>query len=146
MTTSTKRSPGQPSKYDPAYCSQVIEWGKLGYSREHIACELDVSWNTLLNWMDVHPEFLEACEKAKMHEMIYFEKLALAHQVEVQGGARLNPALWGRSMAARFPAKYRENNKVELTGKNDGPVQVDHVHDFAQSLMNDLLSLKQTNG
>ena len=146
MTTSAKNPIGRPSKYDPSYCDKVIEWGKMGYSREHIACELDVSWNTLFSWMDAHPDFLEACEKAKMHEMIYFEKLALAYQVEVQGGARLNPALWGRSMAARFPAKYRENNKVELTGKNDGPVQVDHVHDFAQSLMNDLLSLKQKNG
>ena len=38
-------------------------------------------------------------------------------------GLKLNPQLWSRSMAARFPDDYRESNKVELTGKNGGPVE-----------------------
>ncbi len=38
-------------------------------------------------------------------------------------GEKLNPQLWSRSMAARFPDDYRESNKVELTGKNGGPMQ-----------------------
>lgn len=138
-----KRGPGQPTKYDPAYCDQAIEFGRLGYSREMIAAEFKVSWNTLLNWMDAHEEFLEAMEQAKMLEMVYFEKTALAHMVEQPQGAKLNTSLWSRSMAARFPNKYRENSKVEVTGKDDKAIQVDVVHDFAQSLMDDLLSIRQ---
>lgn len=143
MTDKPKRGPGQPSKYDPAYCEQVIEWGKLGYSREQIACELNVSWNTLLNWMDAHPQFLEALETAKMHEMVFFENLGRQYMVERPQGDRLNSSIWSRSLAARFPQKYRENSKVEVTGKNDGAIQVDVVHDFAQELMNDLLATRQ---
>lgn len=146
MTTPAKNPIGRPSKYDPSYCDKVVEWGKMGYSREMIAAELDVSWTTLLGWTETNPDFQAALEKAKILEMAFFEKMALNHMIEKPQGDRLNSALWSRSMAARFPTKYRENNKVELTGKNDGPVQVDHVHDFAQSLMNDLLSLKQKNG
>ena len=141
----TKRGLGRPSKYDPAYCDQAVEFGGLGYSREMIAAEFDVSWNTLLNWMDEHPDFLEAMEKAKMLEMVYFEKTALAYMIEQPQGAKLNTSLWSRSMAARFPAKYRENSKVEVTGRDNKPIEVDVVHDFARSLMDDLLSLRQTD-
>jgi transposase-like protein len=138
-----KRPVGRPSKYKPEYCKQVIEWGKQGYSREMIAGELDVSWNTLLSWMEAHPEFLEALESAKMQEMIYFEKIGIQYMVERPQGDKLNTSIWSRSLAARFPQKYRENTKIEVTGKNDGAIQVDVVHDFAQELMNDLLSTRQ---
>ena len=138
-----KRPVGRPSKYRPEYCKQVIEWGKQGYSREMIAGELDVSWNTLLSWMEAHPEFLEALESAKMQEMIFFEKIGIQYMVERPQGDKLNTSIWSRSLAARFPQKYRENTKVEVTGKNDGAIQVDVVHDFAQELMNDLLSTRQ---
>jgi hypothetical protein len=93
--------------------------------------------------MDAHEEFLEAMEQAKMLEMVYFEKTALAYMIEQPQGAKLNTSLWSRSMAARFPSKYRENSKVEVTGKDDKAIQVDVVHDFAQSLMDDLLSIRQ---
>lgn len=138
-----KRGRGQPTKYDPAFCDQAIAFGAKGYSREMIAAKFGVSWNTLLNWMDAHPDFLEAMEHAKMLEMVYFEETALNHMVEQPQGSRLNTSLWSRSMAARFPNKYRENSKVELTGKDDKAIQVDVVHDFAQALMDDLLSIRQ---
>ena len=143
MTDKPKRPVGRPTKYDPAYCEQVIEWGKQGYSREMIASELDVGWTTLNLWADAHEDFMTALENAKVHEMAYFEKLGLQYAVENPQGPRLNSAIWGRSLAARFPQKYRENTKVEVTGKNDGAIQVDVVHDFAQELMNDLLSTRQ---
>jgi hypothetical protein len=140
-----KRGRGQPTKYDPTFCDQAIDLGRQGYSREMIAAEFNVCWNTLLNWMDAHPDFLEAMEFAKMLEMVYFEKTALTHMIEQPQGAKLNTSLWSRSMAARFPAKYRENSKVEVSGKDDKAIQVDVVHDFAQSLMDDLLSIRQNN-
>jgi len=77
--------------------------------------------------------------------MVYFEKTALAYMIEQPQGAKLNTSLWSRSMAARFPAKYRENSKVEVTGRDNKPIEVDVVHDFARSLMDDLLSLRQTD-
>lgn len=75
--------------------------------------------------------------------MAYWEDLASQHIVEVPQGSKLNTGLWSRSMAARFPKKYRENSKVEVTGKDDKPIQVDVIHDFSQSLVEDLLAARQ---
>ena len=75
--------------------------------------------------------------------MVFFEKLAIQHLVERPQGDRLNTGLWSRSMAARFPKKYRENSKMEVVGKDDGPVQIDTVHDIGTGLVNDLLAIRQ---
>jgi hypothetical protein len=48
-------------------------------------------------------------------------------------------------MAARFPGEYSERAKVEVTGKDGGPIEMDHVHDFSQTLLNDLLSMRQAD-
>ena len=42
--------------------------------------------------------------------------------VETKEGARLNHSLWSRSMAARFPKKYRESVKQEITGAEGAPL------------------------
>ena len=142
-TPATPNPVGRPTKYDPAFCDKARELGANGYSREMISAELNVSWNTLLVWAENHPDFFEALEEAKTLEMVFFEKLAIQHLVERPQGDRLNTGLWSRSMAARFPKKYRENSKMEVVGKDDGPVQIDTVHDIGTGLVNDLLAIRQ---
>ena len=134
---------GRPTKYDPEYCKVAIDLGRKGKSRESIAANLNVSWNTLNIWAETYPDFFEALEHAKTLEQDYWEELGSQHIVEVPGGPKLNTGVWTRSMAARFPKKWRDNSKMEVTGKNDGAIQVDVVHDFAQGLLDDLLATRQ---
>jgi hypothetical protein len=47
--------------------------------------------------------------------------------IEEQGAAKLNASIWSRSMAARFPRKYRESIKQEITGSDGGPLQIQEV-------------------
>lgn len=143
MTTDTPKKIGRPSKYDPAICEKVIQLGRQGKSVEQISSALGFHYKTLLYWAETHPEFLEAMELAKQYEMSFWEELAEKHIVEVPQGAKLNTGLWSRSMAARFPKKYRENSKIEVTGKDEKPIQVDVIHDFSQSLVEDLLAARQ---
>lgn len=143
MTTDTPKKIGRPSKYDPALCDKVIELGRQGKSVEQISSDLGWHYKTLLYWAETHPEFLEAMELAKQYEMAYWEELATKHIVEDPRGPKLNTGLWSRSMAARFPKKYRENSKIEVTGKDDKPIQIDVIHDFSQSLVEDLLAARQ---
>ena len=77
--------------------------------------------------------------------MLFRSEMAHDHMKEAPGGVRLNTGLWSRSMAARFPREYRENSKVEVVGKDGGPIEVDHVHDFSQTLLDDLLSMRQAD-
>jgi hypothetical protein len=147
MTTKTLTANGKylgrPSKYDPAYCEKAIELGKLGYSFEMICAELGIPHSTADHWRNAHDDFRTALDEAKRHELAFFEKLALAHMVESPGSTKLNTGLWSRSMSARFPAKYSERSKIEVTGKEGKPIEVDVVHDFAQDLVDDLLSQRQ---
>jgi transposase len=120
--TPQKRPVGRPSLYDPAYCEKVIELGKLGKSIEQIAFVLDLSVRVLYKWRDEHEEFMQALEDAKQFEQAWWEEQAHAYMVETKDGPRLNSSLWSRSMAARFPKKYRESVKQEITGAEGAPL------------------------
>lgn len=111
---------GRPSTYDPAYCEDVVTYGKAGKSVAWIATELDVCKQTLFNWMDAHPEFLDAMTRAKLWAQRWWEDKG-QDGMEQQG---FNASVWSRSMAARFPDDWREVKGTELTGKDGGPVTV----------------------
>ena len=116
------RPVGRPSKYDPDYCERVITLGKLGKSIEQIACELNVGTRTIYEWRDVHEDFSRALEMAKEFEQNWWETIAQTHMIEEKDCAKLNASIWSRSMAARFPKKYRESTKTEITGADGQPL------------------------
>jgi transposase len=121
-TPQEKRPVGRPSLYDPVYCEMVIELGKIGKSVEQIAANIGVGTKTLYNWRDEHTEFLHALDLAKDFEQAWWEEQAQAYMVENKESDRLNASLWSRSMAARFPKKYRESTKTEITGADGAPL------------------------
>ncbi len=118
MTEEVKRPVGRPSLYDPALCDQVIELGSQGKSIEQIAAKLGVSTRVMFDWKDRHPEFMHALDQAKELELDWWESIAQNMMVEEKDAAKLNSSIWSRSMAARFPKKYRESTKTEITGEN----------------------------
>jgi transposase len=120
--TEEKRPVGRPTLYDPAYCEKVIELGRMGKSVEQIAALLNVSLRTMYSWRDAHEEFLHALDDAKTYEQAWWEEQAAAYMVENKESDRLNASLWSRSMAARFPKKYRESTKQEITGADGAPL------------------------
>jgi len=122
MTEQVKRPVGRPSLYDTAYCEKVIELGKLGKSTEAIGAMLDVGTATIYRWRDEHPEFREALELAKEHELLWWETIAQSYMIESKDTERINATIWSRSMAARFPKKYRESTKTEITGADGAPL------------------------
>ena len=120
--TTEKRPVGRPTLYDAKYCEEVIELGKIGKSVEQIASRLGFSLRTMYLWRDQHEDFMHALEEAKQHELAWWEDQADAYMVETKDGPRLNATLWSRSMAARFPKKYRESVKQEITGVDGAPL------------------------
>lgn len=113
---------GRPTQYDPSFCEKAIELGSKGKSLEQISGALGITYRTLCNWRDSIPEFFHALEEAKVREMIWWEEHAQAYLVEHKDGEKLNVGLWSRSMAARFPKKYSERIKQELTGAEGKPL------------------------
>ena len=121
MTEDT-RPVGRPSLYDPSYCDKIVELGRLGKSLEQISSNLGVSCRVMYDWRDRYPEFLRALEEAKEAEQTWWEDQAQAYMLENKDGPKLNASIWSRSMAARFPKKYRESVKQEITGENGAPL------------------------
>lgn len=115
-------SGGRPTLYDPSLCDEVIKLGKQGLSVQQMSLELGISTRSLFDYKAIYPEFSRALEEAQEYEMAWWENQAKLYMVEHKDSARLNTGLWSRSMAARFPKKYREQVKQEITGANDAPL------------------------
>ena len=117
-----KRPVGRPTLYDPALCEKVIELGKLGKSIEQIASHLGFSLRVFYKWRDEYEDFMHAMEDAKQYEQYWWEEQAQAFLIENKESDKINTTMWSRSMAARFPKKYRESTKTEITGADGAPL------------------------
>ena len=123
MTETTEKRPvGRPTLYDSKYCEEVVALGKIGKSVEAIGAILGVGTKTLYNWRDQHEEFLHALDMAKEFELQWWEDIAQTHMIENKESDKINASIWSRSMAARFPKKYREQVKQEITGADGAPL------------------------
>jgi hypothetical protein len=134
---------GRPADYDPKYCDLVIELGRQGKSKAQMAATIGTTRQTMWSWAQQYPEFLDAMNHAEELCQQWWENLGQAYLVNTKDGPTLNTGLWSRSMAARFPKDYTDRTKHEVTGKDEGPIQVDHVIDVAQSLIDELTGLRQ---
>jgi hypothetical protein len=118
---------GRPTDYRPEYCALAVELGAKGKSLAQIGAACGVARITLRQWADKHPEFAAAIARARDLALAWWEEQAHLGMWESPEGARLNPQLWSRSMAARFPDDYRESKKTELTGADGGPIKTQAV-------------------
>jgi hypothetical protein len=114
---------GRPTDYDPSYCEDVITYGRIGKSLTWIATEIGVTRQTLHNWKDAHPEFLDALTRAKDLSQRWWEDKG-QEGMEQQG---FNASVWSRSMAARFPDDWREIKGAEISGPGGSPIPVQEV-------------------
>ena len=55
----------RPTKYKPEYKEVLLNLMKEGASIEEICLELDICVQTLYNWIEQHPEFLESKKKGE---------------------------------------------------------------------------------
>lgn len=107
---------GRPTDYRTEYCERVVELGREGKSHAQIAAELDVARQTLHNWAEAHPEFLDAITRARDLAQAWFEDKG-------QGGLeepKFNAGLWDKQMRARFPKEYSE--RYILAGDPEAPL------------------------
>jgi hypothetical protein len=119
-TAAPKRKPGRPSVYRPEACETVMQLGREGASRAEFALELGISFQTMRNWENTHPEFLEATTRAKELSQAWWEK---------QGRAGIwsrdfNAPAYRLQMLNRFRDDWRDKHDHEHTGKDGGPLDI----------------------
>jgi len=109
---------GRPTDYQPEYCEQVVELGKIGYSPAQMAAHFDVARDTLNNWAEAHEEFLAALNRAKAHCQAWWENKGMDGMEK----AGFNAAVWSKSMQARFREDYTERQEQTHKGDANNPI------------------------
>jgi|GEM_PF-1893280 len=97
---------GRPTKYDPAYCELVVEFGREGASKAQMAAAIGVARETLDTWITAHPEFAEAMRLALTHAQSWWEARG---REGMMAGKEFNAAAWIFAMKNRFRHDYREH-------------------------------------
>lgn len=99
---------GQPTKYRPEYCEEIVEWMAKGKSLTSFAVKIKVTRETVYEWGRVHPEFSDALEKARSSRLSHFEDIGYAGMMgEIKG---FNPTVWIFSMKAYFGVREDEHD------------------------------------
>lgn len=121
-------SGGRPSVYKEEYCERIVDLGLRGASVVEMAFELGVTKQTLHNWTDAHPDFLDAFTRAKMASQVWWERKG--RDGMEKPSQEFQASIWSRSMAARFPEDWTEKQRQEVSGPNGAPVTFRKAHDL----------------
>lgn len=121
-TKSPKRGRGRPSGFKLEYCQAAISLGEEGKSKAQIARALGVSRQTLDNWADKEPEFLDALAHARDLALAWWEDQG---QRGIWSGKEFNATAFGLQMKNRFPDDYGDRQHHTVDAKVD--VNLDEV-------------------
>ena len=112
---------GRPSKYNPAYCEQVIEHMAEGYSLESFAGKIGIAASTAWKWRDEIKEFSEAINigRAKAAQ-IWEERLT---KLALTGEGNATATIF--ALKNRFPEQWRDKQEHEVSGKDGGPIAIE---------------------
>jgi hypothetical protein len=109
---------GRPTKYDPTYCDLVVEMLAEGASlTEFRAAVGGITRQTLSNWKDEHPEFLDALSKAEAVGQAYWEKRL---RTDLMFDSKVNSPLVKLYFANRF--NWHDKQQTDVTS-SDGSMK-----------------------
>lgn len=142
---------GRPTKYDPAETpGKAAQFARDGLTEDQIAGRLGIGRTTLFEWRQRYPDFANALKEQKAVidskvERSLFER-AMGYEYEEEEVTALRDRK-GESIARikrtkkrvppdvtaqifwlknRQPARWRDVQQQEHTGKDGRPIQVDH--------------------
>lgn len=80
---------GRPTKYDPAYCQQLIDHMTDGASITSFAADIDVARSTINKWADDNPEFSDALARGRAKCAAWWEKASRLSALNGTGNATM---------------------------------------------------------
>lgn len=109
---------GRPTKYKPEYCDLVVEMLSEGASlTEFRAAVGGISRETMSNWKQANPEFLDALNKADALGQAYWEKRL---RTDLMFDNKINSPLVKLYFANRF--NWHDKQQTDVTS-SDGSMQ-----------------------
>lgn len=89
----------------------------MGKSKAWMCAHMGVSRQTVEDWTKAHPEFLDAIMRAMLLSQAWWEDMGQDNMISMPQSGTLNGSVYSRSMAARFPADWREKTEQKIEGE-----------------------------
>lgn len=102
---------GRPTKYKPKYCDMLIEHMANGGSFEGFAAVVKTHSDTLYDWLDAQPDFLEA-KKAGFIASRKFWEDTMADQARGKINGSSTALIF--ALKNRFPKDYRDRTEQKV--------------------------------
>ena len=115
----TSKRMGRPTKYEPRFADEVVEYMGRGYSLTAFAGHIGVSRITLDNWAAAFPDFMNALAWARAARMNYWEQ-RLIYVAETGGtGQQGTTAMFGaKNASANMGAdEWADKQEVKHSGQ-----------------------------
>jgi transcriptional regulator with XRE-family HTH domain len=119
---------GRPTEYREAFCDTAVECLKQGYSLTVLAGELDVSRQTIDNWMKAHPEFLDAISRGRAKGARIWED-RLGASADTGAGNATSIAFGLKNLAKD---DWRDKTEQELSGPDGGAIPTEMTVRFVR--------------
>lgn len=100
------RPVGRPTDYKPEYCEAVVEFMAKGYSIEAFAGFIGVTKQTIYNWKESFPEFLDAVQLGTAKCQYWWEQQG---NTSLHDGKNFSDRTWKFNMQNRFKWKDRQD-------------------------------------
>lgn len=124
-TEPKKEGRGRPTKYDPAYCEQIVEFCRQGYSITAFAAHIGVCRDTISEWVSTHPDFSVAVSRAKAIRLLFWEGAAL--KVAMKGGGPGTSTMIIFGLKNMGGDEWTDTTKTELSGPGGGPIKTEET-------------------
>jgi hypothetical protein len=100
----TRTAGGRSTKYREHFCDIAIEMGRAGASKAMICSALEITPETMSQWVKSNLEFSEAIALSQVHAQAWWENCGMKglFHPNFKGG------VWGKSVSCRFPNDWRE--------------------------------------
>jgi hypothetical protein len=133
-----KVTAGRPTDYRPAYTDEVTSHLGEGFTLASFAGIVGASRQTVYDWADAHPEFLDAIKKGRAKGQYVWEKRLTSQAIDGKG----NTAAIIFAMKNLYQDDWAEKIINEHTGKDGGPIEVAETHNISSGVAKALAALK----
>ena len=123
---------GPPNKFSQEIADQICDLMIAGSDMVD-ACEaLKLNRSTVYRWLVQHPEFEAQCARAR-EALTEVRLKKIRDRIEKAEKNGADPQLlkiqvsFEQWEAEKIAPRYQQKNRTELTGKDGGPVKVEHI-------------------
>jgi hypothetical protein len=110
---------GRPSKYQSAYCEEVVNCLAEGHSVTAFAGRIGVARSTVFKWAAEIPEFSDALKVGQAKAVGFWEKILASVAREGKGNA--TAVIF--ALKNRAGEDWADKIHTEVTGKDGGPIE-----------------------